>query len=287
MGVASILCSLSSLAWAFCLLTFVVYLFSIFLMQSIEVHAVNMGGNPGGSMMDLYGTLPDAMYSLFCAISGGRDWVELVRPFDTISGAYRLIFVSYVIFVFFGVLNILTAIFVESAKRIAEIDREIVIQDQITRDKSTMNEVRRIFMAADRDGDGRLSRGELEAVLREDKTSKHLRVLELDINEVEGLFQLLDIDDHNEVVIDEFVVQLMRLKGGAKGLDLQTVLYENKRIFLRLSAMMRFVEKHLGMVEAALNMKDGDTRGFSMDDLLQDELTTQRISSKMPISAGL
>jgi len=172
--VASILCSLSSLLWALVLLTFVVYLFSIFLMQSIEVHSLMVGENPGGALMEMYGTLPDSMFTLFCAISGGRDWAELVSPFDAISRLYRYIFVSYVIFVFFGVLNILTAIFVESAKRIAEIDREIVIQDQITRDQSTMNEVRRIFMIADSDGDGRLSLKELEAVLLEaEKTSKN------------------------------------------------------------------------------------------------------------------
>merc|ERR1712194_991557 len=252
--VASILCSLSSLLWAFVLLTFVVYLFSIFLMQSLEVYANSLGRNPGGPLMQMYGTLLDSMYTLFCAISGGRDWVEVIRPFDEIWKGYRIIFVIYVIFVFFGVLNILTAIFVESAKHIAEIDRDIVIQDQINRDKSTINEVRRIFNAADKEGDGRLSREELEAVLLQDKTVKHLRVLELDIREVEGLFQLLDIDDHNVVVIDEFVIQLMRLKGGAKGIDLQTVLYENKRIFCRLSAMMRFLEEHIGVVESRLDI---------------------------------
>merc|ERR1719356_432400 len=102
------------------------------------------------------------MYTLFCAISGGRDWSEVIKPFDEIWKGYRIIFVLYVIFVFFGVLNILTAIFVESAKHIAQVDRDIVIQDQITRDKSTMNEVRRMFITADKDLDGKLRRDELE-----------------------------------------------------------------------------------------------------------------------------
>merc|ERR1719188_1432231 len=67
--VASILCSLSSLLWAFVLLTFVVYLFSIFLMQSLEVYANSIGRAPTGPLMQMFGTLLDSMYTLFCAIS--------------------------------------------------------------------------------------------------------------------------------------------------------------------------------------------------------------------------
>jgi len=283
--VASILCSMSSLLWAFVLLTFVVYLFSLFLMQTLEVSLSTLGRTPAEEMMQMYGTLWDSMYTLFSAISGGRDWLDVIKPFDEIWKGYRAIFVLYVIFVFFGVLNILTAIFVESAKHIAEVDRDIVIQDQISRDKSTMNEVRRIFQNADREGTGRLRADELEAVLMDDKTMKHLRVLELDFGEVEGLFQLLDIDDHNEVVIDEFVIQLMRLKGGARGLDLQTVLYENKRIFCRLSAMMRFMEKHVGLMETRLNIHTAEE--FSMREILMDEEGMQKtlaVGATVPVA---
>ncbi|CAK0788567.1 unnamed protein product [Prorocentrum cordatum] len=70
---------------------------------------------------------------------------------------------------------------------------------------------------------------------------------------------------NDEVVIDEFVIQLMRLKGGARGLDLQTVLYENKRIFCRLSAMMRFMEKHVGLMETRLNIHTAEE--FSMREI--------------------
>mmetsp|Transcript_100327 Transcript_100327/g.261544 ORF Transcript_100327/g.261544 Transcript_100327/m.261544 type:complete len:93 (+) Transcript_100327:3-281(+) len=76
----------------------------------------------------------------------------------------------------------------------------------------------------------------------------------------------------------------MRLKGGAKGLDLQTVLYENKRIFLRLSAMMRFMEKHMGMLETRLDIQS--TEEATMKEFLLDEEEAQRLSCKAQRSAS-
>merc|ERR1719323_2991548 len=71
----------------------------------------------------------------------------------------------------------------------------------------------------------------------------YLKIIGLGVYEARGLFQLLDIDDKDFVEIEEFVCGMMRLKG--TGVDIATLMYENKRILTRLTAFMRFVEDHM------------------------------------------
>jgi len=244
--VASILCSLVSLMWSMLLMLLMLYTFSIFLMQTIESYAKEHGFERlHEDTPKFYGTLSDCMLSLFMGISGGMDWQEMVRPLEGISRWYVLCYVVYVIFVVFGVMNILTAIFVESAGAIAEVDRDLVIQDSVARENSTINAIRSIFTAADKDGTGLLSKSMLDAQLSEGNTMAYLKVLGLDVYETRGLFKLLDIDDEDFVDIEEFVCGMMRLKG--TGVNTATVMYENKRILTRLTALMRFVEEHTPM----------------------------------------
>jgi len=79
-------------------------------------------------------------------------------------------------------------------------------------------------------------------------------LLGLDVSEARGLFQLLDIDDDQEVSIEELVHGITRLKGGAKGLDLATVMFENKKVHLRLDAFMHFVEDQFFLMDRRLGV---------------------------------
>merc|ERR1712039_885214 len=83
---------------------------------------------------------------------------------------------------------------------------------------------------------------ELENQLADPGTLAHLQILGLGVSETRGLFKLLDLDGRDMVSIDELVLLLMRLTGSAKGLDMATIMYENKKMMMRLVAFMRFVE---------------------------------------------
>merc|ERR1712232_199969 len=171
-----------------------------------------------------YGSLGGSMASLFAAISGGEDWMHLSEPLEQLNKWYLLVFVFYVTFVLFGILNIVTAIFVEAASHVAEIDRDLVIQDDINREKKVIEKIKQIFISADTDGSGFLSKQELDVALESTDIVAYLKTLEWDVSEARGLFQLLDCEGKLEVGIDEFVYGMMRLKGCAKTLDIATMM---------------------------------------------------------------
>merc|ERR1712150_27211 len=82
----------------------------------------------------------------------------------------------------------------------------------------------------------------LEDLMRSKKVRAHLASLGLQVHEARAVFRLLDIEKSSRVKIDNFVMACMRLKGNAKSVDLATLLREHKRLYSRLSGLIRVVQ---------------------------------------------
>merc|ERR1712087_677028 len=112
----------------------------------------------------------------------------------------------------------------------SKTDRDMIIRDEIARKDSFMARMTEIFQEADTDCSGTVSWEELCEHLKTQEMQAYMSAMELDVAEAKGLFRLLDTQEAQEVSIDEFVVGCFRLKGQAKGLDLATLMYENKKM---------------------------------------------------------
>merc|ERR1719482_528800 len=137
-----------------------------------------------------------------------------------------------------AVLNVMTGIFVEGATKAALNDRNTVIQDELSRRKSYVNDVKTIFMEADVDHSGKVSWEEFENHLQDERVRAFFSSLEIDIAEACGLFRLLDVDGNGDITAEEFISGCLRLKGSSKNVDMATLLYENKRICKRQNSFM-------------------------------------------------
>merc|ERR1719267_404906 len=112
-----------------------------------------------------FGSLWEAMISLWCAISGGNDWwhyAELLRSLQY-GEFYLLVFFFYIAFCVIGLLNVVTGIFVDSA--VCTRTEDEVVESYREDLRSTTEDVRRIFGEADTDRSGVLSHRELQAHL--------------------------------------------------------------------------------------------------------------------------
>mmetsp|Transcript_67044 Transcript_67044/g.160691 ORF Transcript_67044/g.160691 Transcript_67044/m.160691 type:complete len:745 (+) Transcript_67044:127-2361(+) len=255
--VMSIISCMSSLLWAFLLLVLVLYLTAIGILQVVEYELGDVQNYEvlPSKLFNYYGSVAGSMLTLFMSISGGADWEDLMQPLTYFSRGYALIYVMYVSFVVFGIMNVLTAIFVESGSQIAAVDQDLAIQEQLRRDKSTINTIRNMFYEADADGSGALTEQELEELLVNPKYIWAMRLVGVDVSEARGLFQLLDMSGTNQVNIDEFISGIMRLKGSAKGVDLATLIYENKRMYQALHASLEGMSDRITMLDQRLPPK--------------------------------
>lgn len=264
---ASILCCLVPLASAFALLVIVIYVFAVMLLQgAAEYVRTEIGSDYFRQVVaNNFPGMGMTIYSLTQAVSGGKSWADLADPFLEIAPWYGLAFGGFVIFVIFGVLNILTGVFVEATARLANVDKELVIQEQMARDESVVGQMRNLFREIDDNGSGTITQAELMRNLKDDRVRAYFQVLEMDVSEAHGLFELLDRDESGEVSIDEFIMTCMRLKGTARSLDMAAMLFENKRLYKSLKAFMEGVEGAMTTIEHRLDQLSGQaSRDYPM-----------------------
>jgi hypothetical protein len=227
--VYSIMHSMISLLWVFMMLFFVVYFFAIFFLHGVSEHYDEVDETSHALLDENYNSVIKTMLVLFMAITSGMDWVDLWSPLHQLDALYGTMFVFYIYFLAFGVLNVVTSIFVDSAYQVSQRDRDLVIQSELARNQVYANDIKSFFYEADKDSSGNLSWEEFEAHLQDERVKAYFASLELDVSQARALFMLLDVDETDEVGIDEFVGGCMRLKGDAKSIDVNMLLYENRR----------------------------------------------------------
>lgn len=267
----SIMGSLKSLCWTILLLIIIMYVVGVYVTQVVAEHRRKYGV-PDAVLLDeehpddlvemekMFGSIALTLYSLYKAMSGGADWGDVSHPLEKrIHWLFGPFFCMYIAFAVFAVLNVVTGVFVNEAMVMAGKDQELVIEEELSRTGSDVNEFIRMFHEADADGSGTVSWEEFKGHMEDDRVKAYFKVLDLNIDEAEQLFMLLDPLKLGEVAIDDFVKGCVRMKGGAKSVDVQTLLAYQKQMMsdmdnlnLRLDALHKGLGENKGRRGGAL-----------------------------------
>lgn len=252
--ILSIVHSAQDLLWVFLLLFLVIYSFGIIFLTGVMEHLEN-NPSPNMDVVDKFLDLPKALLVLFMAISGGVDWQDVILPLFQMGTFYGITFFIYIFFVTFGVLNVVTSMFVDSAFQVSQRDRETVVQGQLSRDLEYRKKIKEFFFQADTDDSGSLSWEEFDTYLSDPKVQAYFSSLELDVTQARALFKLMDLDETNDVGINEFVDGCMKLRGVAKSIDVNMLLYENEQMISKWTAFMQKTEQALVHLQKALGVE--------------------------------
>ena len=107
--VRSILHTLKALLWALLLLALIIYVFAVLFTQTVHAYVVDSHPLPDleKRAIDRYfGSLANSMLSLFKSIAGGVSWEDVLGPLASISVVWALLFLFYISFTYFAVLNV-------------------------------------------------------------------------------------------------------------------------------------------------------------------------------------
>lgn len=257
--VISIVSTLRTLLWAFVLLFVLMYCFAIVFVQAAADY-LHTNESPDSSIVTglrkYYSSVLVTMQTLLLSISGGTDWHTCSLPMRDIGPEYGAIFAFYIIFVCFGVLNVLTGVFVDSANQISKFDDDLFVQTKMRETESLTNQIEALFRDIDVDGSGILTWEEVREHLEDPRVQAYFGEVGIDFVEAEGLFQLLDTDGSGQVPIEEFVLGCMRLKGAAKSIDVATCMYENKKAAHQLRESFEHLHEELDVIKTMLMRKD-------------------------------
>merc|ERR1719210_742199 len=131
------------------------------------------------------------------------------------------IFVLFIAFLVLCVMNLLTGIFCEHAIEVAHRDTDNVIAEQLNDKDRYTRELNELFQRWDSSGDGDLTLAEFQEHLEDERMQAFFRSLEIEAADAWSLFKLLGADGQGTVDSDEFVTGCLRLRGGAKAIQIQ------------------------------------------------------------------
>jgi voltage-gated sodium channel len=242
----SIISSIGALMWSMLFLSLVHLITSILMTQSLQSW-LNDPANDLDTKMFVYnrfGTFFRSCITLFEMTLAPGTWAKIGRVliYD-VNPIYVVFFSIYVPVVTFGITRVMTALFLRETFAAANSDKDMVLEEQIRGKKVQKENLQALFSKIDLDGTGRIKLDELQKALKDPRSATWMQILDVDVYEVVQLFQLLDKDGDGMVTFDEFSKGIMRLRGGAKSIDLISVLRQNAEMSNAIQALGKLVHR--------------------------------------------
>lgn len=248
-----ILGTLRSVFWAMVLLVLILYTFAMIFAQVSSEYLASMSDedkeDPIVTVRDIikyWSTVPRSMFTLYKTVTGGVDWEHATLALSDIHWFWVAVFLVFLSFTVFAVLNVVVGVFCQSAIQSASMDHENAVRLKLQEKLNFTRKIRTLFMDIDASRDGMLTYHELEAHLDDENVSAYFDSLGIDPSDSWDLFKLLDVDSSQSIDVEEFIEGCMRLRGPAKALQLAKIAHENKIMRKQLSTFMRFVQSSLG-----------------------------------------
>lgn len=131
----------------------------------------------------------------------------------------------------FGVLSLVVAVTVDTFAEAREKDVTTRAADMEQQEREEKKVLAKLFERIDGDNSGVLTFSELEAAARRVEGFRHwLRVLDIDMNDLQQLFSFVDEDDNGEINPQEFIDVMYRMKNA----DPKTTTLFLKKMVMRM-----------------------------------------------------
>lgn len=242
--VASIVSSARNLLWVIMILCVLLYVFGISFTSAVALELEMSPPDAEGTeeLKRYFGSLSSSILTLYSSMSGGEDWTVYYYALNRLAWPYQTLFLFFVTFAVFAVVNVVTGVFVDTAIEKNQTDKELAIQEELRSKKLRMNWIRDVFGELDSSGDGTVTLKEFEQQLNHEAVIAYFNTLKLDVSDARTLFRLLDSDGSDGVNIDEFVQGCYRLSGEATTLHTQVMQCDIKDMLIKMGHIMEILE---------------------------------------------
>jgi len=247
----AILYSLRSAFWALMLVVIIFYGFGIIFTLGVTDCLMNASEDssiPSDKLTLFWGSLVTSMFTLFKCTSGGVNWHEAVVPLSFVGWPYVSLFTLFIAFFVFAILNVMTAVFCQSAIESAQVDKELATEMLLSNQKQIGRQLYEFFKIIDQDESGSITMDELETVLVQRKSQAYLQSLGINTGDAWTLVKLLDVDNTGNIDLEEFITGCMDLRGEAKAVHVATLAYDQKMAMQMIEDFMESVEQKLALL---------------------------------------
>lgn len=198
-----------------------------------------------------FGSLVNTMLSLFMSIAGGVSWEAVIKPLEFISPLWALLFLFYISFTYFAVLNVVTGVFCQSAIESAQNDHLTVAQSLIDNREAHIQRLRTLF--AELGTDSGITFHAFEEKMADPAVREYFETLGINVYDAWSFFKLLDTDGGGCVEPEEFFEGCLRFRGQARAIEVGKVLQDQQWLIRSQSKFQSFVEEEVNSMQLRIS----------------------------------
>eukprot|EP00930_Biecheleria_cincta_P034663 TRINITY_DN23923_c0_g3_i1.p1 TRINITY_DN23923_c0_g3~~TRINITY_DN23923_c0_g3_i1.p1 ORF type:complete len:576 (-),score=74.78 TRINITY_DN23923_c0_g3_i1:51-1559(-) len=243
--------TITTAAWAFLLTFLCMYMFAIAITQMVADYVKEQQdlGNHIDRQSQLivhFSSLPLALLTLFMSIAGGISWEVVVHALGTINPLAEVLFICYVLFTSFCMLNVIIGIFCKNAVEVLENDKEKMIELQLSEKTRYVDNLANMFNQWDTSGDGYITLKEFKDNIADSHMQAFLESMGVKPGDAVRLFEFMDREDgyqDGRVDLEGFVTGCLQLQGSAKALHMEQMYITLKLVEERVNSINQKVSE--------------------------------------------
>lgn len=139
---------------------------------------------------------------------------------NMVGWVWTSLFILYISFCCFAVLNVMTGVFCHSAIAGAEQDHEFMVQSMVGEQERIRTVFCELFQMMDHDESGMITIKEFEHGFKVESTRAWFEALGIKAEDAWTIFRSLDRDGDHRIGISEFVEGCINIRGPAREVDL-------------------------------------------------------------------
>eukprot|EP00746_Dinoflagellata_sp_MGD_P016614 gnl/MRDRNA2_/MRDRNA2_137645_c0_seq1.p1 gnl/MRDRNA2_/MRDRNA2_137645_c0~~gnl/MRDRNA2_/MRDRNA2_137645_c0_seq1.p1 ORF type:complete len:576 (-),score=83.58 gnl/MRDRNA2_/MRDRNA2_137645_c0_seq1:31-1650(-) len=253
--VNSIASAMRTLVWTWVLMGLVIYGFAIFYTQVLQKHA---------ELQPYFGSVIRSGFTLFAFVT--LDWVNVTREVWRFEPFMVVTTIFFVTLCAFAIMNVVIAVIVESTIQQAMNQEDQKIKDIEQEMQKATADMVGVFLTADADGNGQMTKEEFSGVLQNSAVQRVLKCLDIDFHDLDYLFDTLDFDSNGYISLHEFVQGTLQIRGTARA----------RRLFELYCAVDKLAgrfDKRMDRLEARLDdLRTSTSSAQSAQDIRTDKL---------------
>lgn len=123
----------------------------------------------------------------------------------------------------FAVVGVINGVLMQETFKVAHMDDTVMVREKQRAMRAHLAKMSLLFDEADTSGDGRLDLEEFKSILDDYEVKIWLAAMDLDVSDVEELFQMLDDGQDGHLSAEELVRGVAKLRGAARAMDLRKI----------------------------------------------------------------
>jgi hypothetical protein len=196
------------------------------------------------------------MDNLFKSATGGNSWEDVANELVMAGEVLYLIFLLYIAFFNFIVVNALCSIFVDFVRQCSEKDTNSIIHDELRRKDAFIDSLKSLYRRMNPNERGQVTQQEFLAHLKEPEMRAFASVLGIEPTDLDQFFSIISGEGSRPVDLETFVVGAIKLRGMARSMDVLDIVIAQRRGHLELHAFMTYCRRQFRFLRAEIAPKD-------------------------------